>query len=477
MNIVLINAPYLDIYGSLNVGKNFNFPLGIGYIAGMLKKNGHTVAILEPEIYEMTAEDVVDYIKERSADIVGITCATANFKGAEKLARHIKEKLGTFTVIGGVHASSVPEQILLNYPQFDAAVIGEGEYTMLEMCEALEKDRDNLSQVNGIMFRQKGEIIKTPPRPFIENLDELPFPARELVDLNNYRPQVHLDRGKKSATMITSRGCPAHCTFCASFKTLGFKFRAHSPEYVVSEIEHLVKNYNIEHVIFVDDTFTIQPERVKKICNLMIEKNLKIDWYCFARVVPISKEILQLMKKAGCFSLLFGVESADPQVLKNVKKGITPEQATKAFELSNELGFKTIATFILGLPGDTKETIEKTINFAVKLKPTIASFNRLVPFPGTEIYETYYQSKFEDGKHWDDFVPKAANPVIELEGVSTQALQKLTNVAYMRFYLRPSQIVKILLSIKTFGEFRAYMRGAYGLFRRMAQWRKAAVRY
>ena len=477
MNVVLINAPYLDIYGSLNVGKNFSFPLGIGYIASVLKQHGHRAWILEPEIYQMSQDEVIAYLKGKSADIVGITCATANFKGAQQLAKVIKERLGIFIVIGGVHASSLPEQVISNYPQFDAVVVGEGEFTMLEICRELENGSKDFSSVKGVLFRKNGAIVKTETRPFIQDLDSLPFPARDLVDLNNYRPQVHLDRGKKSATVITSRGCPAQCTFCASFKTLGFAFRAHSPEYIVSEIEHLVNNYGVEHIIFVDDTFTVKHERVKRVCELIIEKGIKIDWYCFARVHPLSKELLVLMKKAGCFSLLFGVESSNPEILKNIKKGISTEQVKNAFKLGNELGFKTIGTFIFGLPGDTRETILNTIDFAIELKPVIASFNRLVPFPGTEIYETYYKEKFKDGKYWDYFVPKAAIPVAEVSGMSTKELQELTNQAYNRFYLRISQMFRIIFSIKTFGEFKAYTRGAYGLLRRMLQWKKSAIKY
>lgn len=472
MKVVLINTPYLYVYGRINVGRNFTFPLGLGYIAAVLRDAGHDVTLRDPEPQSLNLSGIRKKLVEESPEVVGITCATPNFGMACQIARITKQDTDAVTVLGGVHASAVPEMILNNHPEFDIIAVGEGEYTMLDLCNTYNSNIVNLDEVKGIVFRKNGLLHKTSPRPFISDVDKLPFPARDLVDLNKYRLQVHLDRGKTSTTMITSRGCPYRCTFCASHLTMGYKFRPHSPEYVVREIEHLIDNYGIELISFVDDTLTIDQERTKQICNLIIDREIDIDWFCFARVNTVSRELLELMKKAGCYCLLYGVESANKEVLKDIKKGITPNQSRKALKISNELGFKTEASFILGNPKDTRETIEETINFAIELKPVIASFNRLVPYPGTEIFEKYYRSKLEttNDNEWDNFVPKGVNVVVESKTLSKQDLQRYTVKAYSKFYLRPSQILHMLRHIESFAEFKVYFRGGFGLLRQIFSW-------
>jgi anaerobic magnesium-protoporphyrin IX monomethyl ester cyclase len=472
MRIVLINAPYLDIYGSLNVGHNYSFPLGLGYLAAYLKREQHEVYIYEPEIYNAGQKEIIDYLTEKKVDIVGLSCATANFYGAVRIAELVKDKLNIPVILGGVHASSLPTETLINYLCFDFVIIGEGEETMEELLRFMAAGRTDFQMIRGLCFKKDGQVICTEPRPYIENLDFLPYPARELVNLDNYRPQVHLDRGKRSATMITSRGCPGRCVFCASFKTLGYRFRAHSAEYVLGEIDHLINHYGIKHIIFVDDTFTIDRQRVIDICRGVKERNYKIDWYCFARVNTVDEELLKIMKEAGCFSLLFGIESGNQQILNNIHKGITLDQARRASAMANKLGFKVVSSFIFGNPGETKETIMQTINFAKELNPTIASFNRLIPYPGTDVYEKFYKEIYADGNaNWSYFIPKGIVPLAKLDGLKEEEIQEYSNKAFLAFYLRPSQLWRLLVSVRTWGEFKAYLRGGYGLARRMIQWR------
>lgn len=473
MKIVLISAPYFDVYGALNVGKNHTLSLGLGYIASVLRKEAnHEVYWYDPEPLGADETEIRNYLKGKSPDLVGISSATPNFKGAVAIGKLAKEVTSAKVVIGGVHASALPELTLKENPQFDIVVVGEGELTMLELCEALEKD-SGLEKVAGIVFRKNHSFYRTPARNLISNLDSIPFPARDLVDLNLYRPQVHLYRGRKSATMITSRGCPARCTFCATKVTMGNRFRTHSAEYVVNEIEHLVNNYHIEDVIIVDDTFTINKNRVREICHLIIDKGLNIGWFCFVRANDASYELFELMKKAGCFSMFFGVESGDDNVLKNIKKGTTVAQAKNALKISNKLGFKTMAGFMFGNPGDNKETIEKTIKLALELNPIIGSFNIMTPFPGTEEYEQYIKSHPSEIMKWEMFVPKGITPVIELADLTKKDLQRYIYKAYLRFYLRPLQIFRIIRNLSSFAEFRVYLRGALGLFRRIFEWRRA----
>ncbi len=470
MRILLINTPYLSVYGKLNVGHNYTFPLGLGYIAAVLRQAGHTVFFLDPEPLGMGFEKIGKYIAEKKPSLIGLTTATPNFKCAVQIADLCRLHASQAQIVlGGIHASARKEKILENYTQFDVLVVGEGEVTILELCSAIESG-GAFKDIAGIIYRnQNGEICITSPRPFLRNVDSLPMPARDLVDLNQYRLQVHLDIGVKSATLLTSRGCPFQCTFCASHLTMGRGFRPHSPAYVLKEIKTLVEQYGVKLISIVDDTFTVDKKRVRAICSLLLEHRIKVKWFCFARVDTIDKELLKLMKRAGCISLLFGVESADETVLQNIKKKIKPDQARRALAISNQLGFKTLASFMFGNPGDNKLTMKKTIDFAIEISPTIASFNRLVPYPGTEIYDKYFDADSEPD--WGNFVPKGENIVISDHNLTKENLQNYTIEAFIRFYLRPGQILRILRNIRSFSELKVYTRGAYGLLRQILVWR------
>ena len=240
---------------------------------------------------------------------------------------------------------------------------------------------------------------------------------------------------------------------------------------MLDQIEYVMKEYGVEYIIFVDDTFTVNKERTTEICQGIIDRQLKIDWYCFSRVNTINEEMLKLMRRAGCFSILYGIESGNQDILNNFKKGTTLDQIRWAVQRSNELGFKTIASFILGAPGETKQTVEQTIDFAKEVNPTIASFNRLIPFPGTEVYTTHYKH-LDNATNWDDFVPKGVVPMADICDVSSQELQDYTNSAFKQFYFRPKKVFEMISRIKTWGEFKAYSRGLYGLIRRMFEWKQ-----
>lgn len=473
MKIVLINTPYLFVYKSLNVGRNFYFPLGIGYIAAVLKQNGFDVRIVDAEPLNFGEAQLADYLKRENPDLVGISCATANFSSACKVGEAAKKSTGAKVIIGGIHATVMWQDILEKYPQFDAVIIGEGEVAMLELCKTFEHTgQADFSDIPGIAFRCNNEIRKNSDRPLMENLDELPYPARELVDLSLYRAQVHIYRGRKSASIITSRGCPFGCSYCASFNTMGRRYRTHSPDYVFAEMKHLYENYKIRDFIIVDDEFTVDRQRTKQICQLLIQSNLDIGWYCFTRVSHVDEELLDLMKKAGCYSINFGIESADLQVLKNIGKKITLEQAERAIKIANKIGIKTVAGYMFGNNGDTIESMRKTIDFALKVSPVIANFNIMVPFPGTRDYERLKLRHPQMNNTWDDFTPTKVNQYLDLENVSPKELQRIVSSAYLRFYFRPSQIIRLLKNVKSFKEIAALIRGMVGVINQAIAWRR-----
>lgn len=451
------------------------FPLGIGYISSYMKSKGHEVRLLDPEIQGLNEKELEEIITRENPGLIGLSSVTPNFSLACKMAKKIKSYSNAIIIYGGIHASTFPEKIIKNHSEFDLVVFGEGEETMAELAGILDLhgfNTEKLQGIKGICFRDNNNSIhKTQPRPLIDNIDSLPFPDRDSVNMDLYKATGHIGVSSKVANMITSRGCPARCTFCESFLTMGFKYRAHSAEYVLSEINHLKKRYGIEQFVFNDDTFTIDFNRVKDICKGILDEKLNIKWFCFARVNTIRDiDMLKLMKKAGCVQINFGVETGDENMLKNIKKGITLDQARRAFKLCHKLKIKTSAGFIFGFPGETKETIQKSIDFAKELNPDVALFNILVPFPGTENFQhfTELHKYVEDPTFWESFKTASAggDPVIELPNLSKEDLKRAIVGANRQYYMRAEFLIGQLLKIRSFYELKVNIIGALELLQK-----------
>lgn len=469
MKVLLIATPYLSIYDVLRPIARSYFPIGLGYIASVLINSGFEVKIIDPEVSSMNECAISSVVKNFSPDIVGISSATANICKARDLAVIVKKESRSHVVLGGPHASSLPYLTLEQFPEFDIVVFGEGEFTMLELCEELRDGKGEMHKIKGLSYRSKGNIITNEPRPWIKDLDKLPFPNRDLLNISLYKPQTNMERGKKSAVIITSRGCPFGCTFCASYYTEGRIFRPHSPQYVVSEIECLINNYGVEYFLIQDDGFTTSPERVKKICQIIIDKSLDIEWWCHSRVDIVTQDLLVLMKKAGCVHISYGVESGSEDILNSYQKGISLAQCRKALKISNDLGLKTHCFFIFGNMNETKESIEKTIKFAIELAPTASSFTMLIPYPGTKEFERTNLNP-RDASIWKNFVTISGAPVITSKNFSKKKLQFYIAKAYIRFYLRPVQIIRITKSLSSFAEFKVYIRSALALLFQIFKW-------
>jgi radical SAM superfamily enzyme YgiQ (UPF0313 family) len=474
MKVVLIKAPYLQIFGPMRKSAPRYFPLGLGYIAAALRQAGHDVVFLDPEIQGLTDQALLQRIQSENPTLVGIGCATPNFIVAHQLAQQIKRCLEVVTVLGGIHASSVPREILEHHPEFDVLVVGEGEETVVELAAAIAShglDPLHLAAIKGIGYRFQHQVMLTPRRALRADVDAIPFPARDLAGFEHYKSPAHLELGKRTANMISSRGCPARCTFCESWRTLGNKFRGHSPAYMLAEIEHLVEAYGIEHVVFNDDTLTWDMERTRAFCELLLEKDLGITWFAFSRVDTVTRELLALMKRAGCVSLNFGVESGDAHLLQVMKKGATLDQARQTLQWSREFGFKTLASFLFGLPGETRASIERTINFAIELNPNIALFNVLVPFPGTEVYARFPQFHTTDSRALAAFKTASAGgePLFIAEGLTAKDLKRALVRANRRFYLRPTYLAEQLRWMTSLDVAVANLHGAVGLLRKTWQ--------
>lgn len=466
--ILLLSPPYINLYGKFDNAAGRYFPLGLGYIAAYLQTYGHhTVTMYEPEAQKLNRGDMEQIISGTNPDVVAITCATPNFPRAVELAHIVKTCTDAKVVIGGVHASALPEFIMKRYADvIDCVVVGEGETTMLELVDAYMSGK-KLDDVLGIVFCKNGSIVRTAKRPLITELDTLPFPARDLIPQHLFRPNLHNARYKNCLTLLTSRGCPYNCSFCAARIVSGTKYRTHSSEYVLEEMSHLKRDYQAEQLIITDDTFTIDHERLERICRGMIDKRLKLSWFCFSQVNTVNRDIMKMMMKAGCYSIGFGVESADESLLLQMGKPISPTQAKNTIRTANELGLKTQAFYIFGLPGETKAKMQATVRFAEEVNSTLAFFNMLVPYPGTRDFDTYFNGVQLDDIIWEDFVAIGENCVLRNSTTTASEIEQVTLWANRRYYAHPKRLFNILRHIGTRHELLNHIKGGYGLMKQM----------
>ncbi len=444
MKICLISPPYNSAVKSV-VGVS-SPPLGLAYIASMIRQS-HKVKIIDSNILNYTLEDVEREIRSFKPDIVGITSSTPSIYEAYKVAETAKKVNEDCTVVlGGPHATFMPRQVLEECKHVDIIVKGEGEETTKELVEKIEK-RVPLDEVKGITFRKKSEIIDAEPRPFIKNIDDIPFPSRDLLPLHLY--QVN---GVKYTTMLTSRGCPFKCSFCSSSRLFGGYWRGRSPENILEEIRTIYNDYNIRNIEFVDDTFTLNQERAEKICDGIIEQGWDISWGASSRVDTLSEKLVKKMKKAGCWVIFLGIESGSQKILNAIGKRITIEQVRKAVKIVKDAGIKVLGSFIIGFLQDTAETIRETLRFAKSLNLDYAEFSILTPYPGTPIYDYSKKNKLLLTENWSSYT--AVEPIVKIEGMSEKQVKALFQKAYITFYLRP-KIVMGWLKNKQFSFMRS----------------------
>jgi anaerobic magnesium-protoporphyrin IX monomethyl ester cyclase len=359
-------------------------PLSLTYLASVLIQEGIEVKILDFLVTRYHPKKLRQELEEYRPQLVGATCVTLNYPIARRMLKVCKAfDPHIFTVIGGPHVTFAQEETLLRSPWIDAVVLGEGEKTLVELVRTMEGDKD-IHQVPGIAFADGGVAVKTPPQARIENLDQLPLPARELLPMARYRALG------TPCTVITSRGCPFSCTFCSGRRMFGPKVRFRSPGFVVDEIERLQRDFGLAKINIVDDTFTVNHKHAQAVCEEMLRRNLKTKWSVFARVDTISEDLAQLMKQAGCEWMLFGVESADEEILKTIRKGFTIDEVRSAVKVATEAGINVFNSFIFGLPGESWDTALKSLAFGDELYHKYGAkygFHMLAPLPGTELYE------------------------------------------------------------------------------------------
>lgn len=416
-------------------------PLGIAYMAGVLQENNIDVEILDASAEDMDFKDVEKELLKRKPDLVALTALTPTIGRALETAQVVKETLpDSIVVMGGYHPTFNFIETLED-ENVDIVIRGEGEYIMLNLVQALE-NQSSLHDVKGIVFEDKNskEIVVNPEAPLIQDLDELPFPALNLLPMKKYRL---LDMDTHMTTMITTRGCPMQCSFCSSAAMHGKKIRERSVENIVDEIEYLKTNYDIDTIAFMDDTFTLKKRKVMAICDEILKRNIEIMWDCTSRVDTLDEKLLKKMKEAGCITIFIGVESADQQQLDNMCKNTTIAKIENAFKIAHKLKIRTIASVALGMPGDTKEIMNKTVKFVHKLKPNYAIYSLATPYPGTRFYKEAFEKNLIKIKDWSKYT--LITPILETIDCSLNDMRKIQAKAFMKFYLRPHYIIRQFL--------------------------------
>ncbi|MBI4707546.1 MAG: cobalamin B12-binding domain-containing protein [Candidatus Omnitrophica bacterium] len=390
-------------------------PFGLAYLAAYMQENGYDIDILDMPASNVADNRIGDYVKEGKFNIVGITGMTHQITNGFNLAKKLRESNpGLIIMFGGIHATYCYKELLIKEPGLiDFIIRGEGELTFLELVRALENDRSDFQQIKGLAFLYNKNIFVTQDREFIEDLNELPLPSRNLLPMKEYFSGETIF-GNPMIEVMASRGCPYECIFCSSPDYWKRQIRFRSVESVINEVELLIKAYNIRYFIFLDDGLTLKKEFLYQFCQSLITKKIDIKWRCLARVDQVNKEMLVLMKQAGCVKICYGVESGNQQILDRAKKRITIEMIKRAFLLTHESGIATLALMIIGHPYETKETINDSINLIRQLKPFRYVFQCMTPYVGTKLFNdiakdtgVILSTKWEDYRSTENpmFVP------------------------------------------------------------------------
>lgn len=445
MRILLIYPPWIKIYDKYQSAAKLECvspPLGLCYLASPLIKEQHTVRIIDAESENWQIEKVVKEGLDWNPDLIGLTSTTPIFHTVKKIARLFKKKTKVPIVIGGVHITIMRNQVLKGCKDFDFGVFGEGEKTIVELVRALDQKK-GLENILGLIYRRGKEVVQNAPRPLKENLDLIPFPDRRLLNLEHYKHSLPGKGFIRYANIFTSRGCPYRCIFCSQHTMFGRKVRYRSVENVIAELELMINELKIRHIIFMDETLSLNPDRLRGICESIIKKNLKFTWEGWTRANTIDESLLRLMKKAGMIRISFGIESGDPKILKVIKKGITLSEIRKAYKIAKKVGLETRGSLIIGHPYETKKKVLRSLRFVKSLKECDQLYlNICVPYPGTELYEI--AQKGEGGMRLltKDFskYKRYGEPVIEVNDLKKRDLVKLQRKGLWMFYLTLGRI-------------------------------------
>lgn len=471
-DVVFIYPPFsVEERYARKVGKRIGGdlpPLGIASLAAFVRDKGWSVDVIDSVALNLSAEDVARRVSESGAKVVGFTALTGNFHRVVECAVALRNRLpNVLTIAGGHHPTIMPREVLGENEQFDIAALREGELTLLELLARYRaaafrrvdflRDTAGLRQIEGIAYRDGSSVVVTEPRGLIEDLDSLPFPARDLLPMDAYVPLPNQYLRLPVVHMAAIRGCPYACTFCSNNAVFGRTIRARSPARTVDEIEHVMAEYGAREMSFWDDTMTAAREWMEGFCDEILRRKLDVTWTGYARVNTVDPPLLKRMKAAGCWNLFYGFEAGDQQLLDNIGKGTTPDMIRQAARWTREAGIEVRGSFMLALPGETPELARKTIDFAIELDCDYAQFCITTPYPGTQLWadaEKYGRLRrdFEDYHCWSPvFVPSGYR--------DEEEIQRLEQYAVRRFYLRPRFVWKCLRKMRSREDIARYLKG------------------
>jgi len=452
-----------EIFSSKTAGSQINYwqPLGTLYVAACLIRAGHDVRFINGAF--LRHEEIMRELRAFAPEAVGLYSTTFGWVKAERTAEEIKRlDGGIFVFAGGPYPIAMKGRCLEEGGRaIDAVVTGEGEFTAVEALERLAA-RESLRGVKGLAYREGGEVIDNGPRPLIEDLDSLPFPARELLgDAMSYVPPPATYRRKPVAVMITSRGCNRRCIFCFQIdksRKSGIRYR--SVENVLAEIEHVLRQ-GYREIKFIDDTLAADYDRAMAIAKEIKRRGLDFTWFASACVNQVDRPLLRAFREAGCWAILFGAESGVQKNLNAIRKGITLEQTREAVRAAKEAGLMVLTPFLFGIPGETFEEGLKTIEFACELDPDVANFHALTPFPGTELYDNL--EKYGSGsRDLSDYTYQGI--AFTPHTMTRDQVAELRQIAFRRFYSRPRFLLRRVLGIRTVHDIQVAIKGVAGLF-------------
>jgi anaerobic magnesium-protoporphyrin IX monomethyl ester cyclase len=433
-NTVLLMTTSPPENGAWYLGKRLP-PIGLMYVAAALEKAGFKVQMLDNYLMKKSTEEVKQLITQINPEIVGITCGSATYPRCVETSKAIKQaKPDCKIVVGGWHASYMPDSLLSN-PEIDYVVMGEGERAITQLATAITTGKETQAlTIPGVGCRHNGANIKNQPQ-YIENMDEIPYPARHLLPLELYDRTIEYLDAKPADVMSISRGCVFNCGFCETRKLWGNICRGFSPQRVIGEIQDLQSRYGTKGIYFINDNFTLRKEKTSELCNLMLENKLNLEWVCDTRVDLVNNELLALMSKAGCKTIWFGVESASQKILQRIGRNTTPQEVENAFKLCRKNGIKTACSFMLGLPDETLKDMEASLKFAKKLNPDWCQFNTFIAYPDSRLYNEL----IEKGNYvkLDEFLLS-----VKTDEFDYDSLMMVQRRFFKEFHMTPRQILK-----------------------------------
>lgn len=457
MKLALIHPPE----PMLSIGAEIcQHPINLAQLAAYVRERiGVEVEIWDYGVLPYHPEHLRVNLSRFTPDIVGITAMTPLVKTAAKLASVIKDSdRDILTVIGGPHLSAIPERTLNEFPSFDLGVVGEGELTLAEICQAVARGERFPKGLAGTVYRDDGDVRRGPERELIMNLDDLPYPARDLLDFSLYQGSSSPGLSSKLRNiteLFTSRGCPVRCFFCGSHVTHRNKVRFRSARHVLGEVQECVERYQVDHFTIDDDTFTYGKERLTEICHGLCDAGA--SWDCDSRVSNVNEDLLRLMADCGCVKVAFGVESGSPRMLEAVRKRITVPEIEAAFRASRATGILTSAFIMIGAhPTETPEEVEQTFRLMLRIKPDFVMVYIAVPYPGTDLFQMMQEEGMIDRDDWDEFDIVRGEPVWHTMHFSASELVRLQRLMYRRIYLRPGFIWRKLKLLHSMDDIRYF---------------------